>query len=197
MQSHLSVITADLVRFKSFDAPTHRNEIKRVMMYVEKRFRKLPGVFVKKMTAGCNPVLMITFKPRHQRPLILLHGHLDVVPAEEQQFIPKKRGNRLYGRGAMDMKSGCAVMIALIEYFARQSERPDVGFVFVGDEETSGKSTKLILKKGYRPQLFITVEPTDLNLITETKGVLWMEGAIKGKATHGSMPWLGKNPIEL
>ncbi|MFH0820638.1 MAG: M20/M25/M40 family metallo-hydrolase, partial [Candidatus Peregrinibacteria bacterium] len=46
-------------------------------------------------------------------------------------------------------------------------------------------------------QLFITVEPTDLNLITETKGVLWMEGAIKGKATHGSMPWLGKNPIEL
>ncbi len=196
MPSPLSAITADLIRFKSIDAPGSRDEVKRVMAYVVGRLRKLSGVFVEQWAAKGNPVLMITFRPRHKQPTLLLHGHLDVVPAEESQFSPKQRSGRLYGRGAMDMKGGCAVMIALIEHFAKQSKRPDVGFIFVGDEETTGAGAQFVLKKGIRPGFFVTVEPTAFELITETKGILWMEGVIPGKAAHGSMPWLGKNPVE-
>lgn len=189
MKSTLAKITSDLVRFQSVD------ELKGVMSYVEKRLRKLKGCFLERLSDGGKPVLVVTFAPRHKRPTIFLHGHLDVVPAEPHQFNPKLEGNRLYGRGAQDMKGGCAVMIALIEHFASQSQKPDVGFMFVGDEETSGLSAKQLLKKGYCPKLFITLEPTDLDFVIETKGIIWMNGVIKGMAAHASMPWLGKNPI--
>ncbi len=124
-------------------------------------------------------------------------GHLDIVPADKNQFSPKVKGNRLHGRGAVDMKGGCAVMIALIEVLSKEKNKPDVGFIFVTDEETSGNSAKWLVQKGYRPGLFLAVEPTDLNLVIETKGLLWLEGKLKGAAAHGSKPWLGKNPIDL
>src|ERR671915_1000925 len=47
-------------------------------------------------------------------PTIVLHGHLDVVPGHEEQFTPRAAGDRLFGRGAYDMKGGLAAMMCAI-----------------------------------------------------------------------------------
>ncbi|MEK6614767.1 MAG: M20 family metallopeptidase, partial [Bacteroidota bacterium] len=154
-------------------------------------------VFVEKISNEGKNILVVTFRPNHRTPIVFLNGHLDVVPADLSQFLPVKKGGRLYGRGSYDMKGGCAVMIGLIEYFAREKQKPDVGFMFVSDEEFSGASSRFLYEQGYCPKLFIPVEPTNLDLVIETKGILWMEGTISGLPAHGSMPWLGKNPIEI
>ena len=44
-------------------------------------------------------------------PIVVFHGHLDVVPGHSDQFQPRIEGDRLYGRGAYDMKGGLAAMM--------------------------------------------------------------------------------------
>lgn len=188
-------LTSELISYPSVELFEDAGVMKTIVHVVENKIRRLKGCFIKKFTCEGKPGLIVTFKPRRKRPAVFLGGHLDVVPADRHQFQPKKKGNRLYGRGAVDMKGGCAVMIALIETFSKKKHKPDIGFIFVTDEETSGNSARSLVKQGYRPSLFIAVEPTDLNLVIETKGLLWMEGKIKGVAAHGSRPWLGKNPV--
>ena len=65
----------------------------------------------------------------------MLHGHLDVVPGRPEQFEPRVDGDRLYGRGAYDMKGGLAAMICAFRDVAAQ-ERVRVHFACVSDEES-------------------------------------------------------------
>src|SRR5215217_7929353 len=55
------------------------------------------------------PVLAATVGG-HEGPVVIFHGHVDVVPARPEQFVPRIEGDRLYGRGAYDMKGGLAAM---------------------------------------------------------------------------------------
>src|SRR3712207_1362913 len=81
-----------------------------------------------------RPVLGATVGPEGV-PTIVLHGHLDVVPAHAEQFDPKIDGDRLYGRGAYDMKGALAAMMtATVEVAERTDVR--VHFVCVADEES-------------------------------------------------------------
>ena len=198
MQKTLTQLTIDLCKIRSIDTPEHYSDLKEVVDFVEKRVKKLPGVYMKRFLQNHKHSLVVTFKKEHKTPTVFLNGHLDVVPGDDIQFTPKLKGHKLIGRGPKDMKGGCAVMMALIEYFAKQKEKPDVGFIFVTDEETSGQDgSHMLYKKGYRPKLHIAMEPSNLDLIVETKGPLGLRGVIPGKACHGSKPWEGISPIEL
>src|SRR3954451_4440270 len=66
------------------------------------------------------PVLAATVGAE-KGPTIVLHGHLDVVPAELGQFEPRLDGDRLYGRGAYDMKGGLAAMMCATRDLATQN----------------------------------------------------------------------------
>src|SRR5919106_6014843 len=57
-------------------------------------------------------------------PTLVLHGHLDVVPGGREQFQPRLEGDRLFGRGAYDMKGALAVMLLVLP---RQEEQDRVG----------------------------------------------------------------------
>src|SRR5882724_3803802 len=59
-----------------------------------------------------RPVLAATVGPA-DGPTVVLHGHLDVVPGHAEQFAPREDGDRLFGRGAYDMKGALAVMLLL------------------------------------------------------------------------------------
>lgn len=142
------------------------------------------------------PVVMATVGPAQGLTLIL-HGHLDVVPAHADQFAPRLEGDRLFGRGAYDMKGALAAMMCAVKDAAEQ-DRTRVVFLCVPDEESEdvdSRSTDALVAQGLRADFAITGEPTDLHIGIQAKGVLAVTVAVSGRAAHGSTPWLGDNAI--
>jgi succinyl-diaminopimelate desuccinylase len=133
-------------------------------------------------------------------PTIVLHGHLDVVPARAGQFAPRVEGDRLYGRGAYDMKGGLAGMMCAVRDLASQDE-VRVHFVCVCDEELEEeeedetRGSAYVVEQGYGGDFAITGEPTDLHIGVQAKGVLAMRIEVAGTAAHGSTPWVGDNAV--
>jgi acetylornithine deacetylase/succinyl-diaminopimelate desuccinylase-like protein len=146
------------------------------------------------------------------RGALLIHGHLDVVPAEPADwsahpFSGAVEDGYVWGRGAIDMKNMVGMMIAVARHFKRAGVTPprDLLFAFVADEEAGGKYGCRWLVDN-RPDLFdgvteaigevggfsLTVPRPDgserrLYLIeTAEKGMLWMPLTARGRAGHGS-----------
>ena len=130
-------------------------------------------------------------------PTIVFHGHLDVVPGLAEQFEPRIEGDRLYGRGAYDMKGGLAAMMCAVRDLAAQ-DRVRVHLVCVFDEESDeeGKrGTDYVVEKGYVGDFAITGEPTNLHIGVQAKGVLAVGLQVSGRSAHGATPWLGDNAV--
>ena len=142
------------------------------------------------------PVLIATVGA-DSGPTIVLHGHLDVVPGFPEQFRPRIEGDRLFGRGAYDMKGGlAAMMVATRDLAAQRAVR--VHFVCVPDEESDEperRGSDYVVEQGYTGDFAITGEPTDLHIGVQAKGVLAMRIEVKGTSAHGSTPWLGDNAV--
>src|ERR671924_654689 len=130
-------------------------------------------------------------------PTVVLHGHLDVVPGHPEQFSSRVAGDRLYGRGAYDMKGGLVAMMCAIRDLAAQ-ERVRVHFVCVSDEESEEEEDRAsdeLVDRGYTGDFAVTGEPTDLHIGVEAKGVLAMRLEVSGRSAHGSTPWVGDNAV--
>ncbi|MBX5469709.1 MAG: M20/M25/M40 family metallo-hydrolase [Thermoleophilaceae bacterium] len=130
-------------------------------------------------------------------PTIVLHGHLDVVPGRPEQFVPRLEGDRLFGRGAYDMKGGLAAMMCATRDLAAQ-RAVRVHFVCVADEETDEavqRGSDWAVEQGFVGDFVITGEPTDMHIGVQSKGVLALRIEVRGKAAHGSTPWLGDNAV--
>ena len=130
-------------------------------------------------------------------PCVLLHGHVDVVPAHDGQFEPRVEGDRLIGRGAYDMKGAVAAMMCAVKDVVEQ-DRVRVRFICVPDEESEdidNHSTDALVAEGLRGDFALTGEPTDLHIGVQAKGVLALRVCVFGTAAHGSTPWLGDNAI--
>ena len=128
---------------------------------------------------------------------VVLHGHLDVVPGRPEQFTPRVEGDRLYGRGAYDMKGGLAGMMCAVRELADQGA-VRVHFVCVSDEESEEveqRGSDYLVEQGYTGDFAITGEPTDLHIGIQAKGVLAMRIEVRGTAAHGATPWKGDNAV--
>jgi acetylornithine deacetylase/succinyl-diaminopimelate desuccinylase-like protein len=144
-----------------------------------------------------------------QRGALLVHGHLDVVPADASEwsvhpFSGAVQDGYLWGRGAVDMKDMLAMTIAVARRFRRDGIIPprDLVFAFLADEEAGGRYGAHWLVE-HRPELFegcteaisevggfsLTVrEGRRLYLIqTAEKGIAWMRLRARARAGHGSM----------
>src|SRR5688572_21553989 len=130
-------------------------------------------------------------------PVIVIHGHIDVVPGREGQFSPAVEGDRLIGRGAYDMKgAAAAMMLALADLRDQQGLR--VRLALVPDEETEeefDRGSDVLVDQGLGGDFAITGEPTDMLIGVAAKGVLALRIVVKGRAAHGSTPWEGDNAI--
>jgi succinyl-diaminopimelate desuccinylase len=143
-----------------------------------------------------RPVLAATVGPAGG-PVVVFHGHLDVVPARPEQFSPAVHGDRLYGRGAYDMKGGLAGMMLAVHDLIGQ-ERVRVHFVCVADEESEEveqRGSDYLVEQGYIGNFAITGEPTNMHIGIQAKGVLAMRIEVTGTAAHGSTPWVGDNAV--
>jgi succinyl-diaminopimelate desuccinylase len=130
-------------------------------------------------------------------PTVVLHGHLDVVPALSGQFDPRLDGDRLYGRGAYDMKGALAAMMVVTAQM-RDQAGVRVRLGIVGDEESEEEAERgsdQLVDSGFVGDFAITGEPTDLHIGVEAKGVLALRLEVGGTAAHGATPWLGDNAI--
>src|ERR671921_2551231 len=141
------------------------------------------------------PVLMATVGDAG--PTIIVHGHVDVVPARPEQFTPRVEGDKLIGRGAYDMKGGLAAIIYALRDL-RDLEGARVRFVCAPDEESEDfdrHATDDLVARGLTGEFAITGEPTDLHVGVQAKGVCMVRVVVRGRSAHGSTPWLGDNAI--
>jgi succinyl-diaminopimelate desuccinylase len=135
---------------------------------------------------------------RSERPLVLLAGHLDTVPA--QGNLPGRRaGGHVEGLGASDMKGGVAVMLELA--LAQAPTAIDVGCVLFGREELAAAQGALgpLLERepGLRTaDLAIVLEPTANTVQAGCLGNLDATWTFRGRAGHSARPWLADNAIE-
>lgn len=131
-------------------------------------------------------------------PAIMVHGHMDVVPAETGQFEPRIEGDRLIGRGAYDMKAALAAMMLAMPSPDSKPEGLRVVLGIVSDEESEvdrNRGSDYLVDSGIDVDFAITGEPTDLNIGVAAKGVLALRIGVSGRSAHGSTPWLGDNAV--
>jgi acetylornithine deacetylase/succinyl-diaminopimelate desuccinylase-like protein len=143
-----------------------------------------------------------------ERPALLVHGHLDVVPASAPDwrydpFSGEIAEGCVWGRGAIDMKDMDAMMLAVVRQRRRENRPParDIVLAFTADEEAGGTwGARFLVDK--HPQLFegvteavgevggfsLTLGSQRLYLLqTAEKGMAWLRLTARGTAGHGSM----------
>ena len=137
-----------------------------------------------------------------ERPLVVLAGHLDTVPA--QGNLPGRiEQGRVHGLGASDMKAGVAVMIELARWWEERGAEGtvDLGFVFFAREEIAVEESPLpaLFETGLldRAALVIVLEPTDNELHAGCVGSIVARASFRGESAHAARPWTGVNAIGL
>ena len=158
--------------------------------------KQLQGFTIQKFENENIPSLLVNNNTKHPKKFkIILNAHLDVVPGPEKLFKPLIKGDKLFGRGAIDMKGAAAVMILLFKELADKINYP-LGLQLVTDEEVGGfHGTKYQIKQGVRADFVIAGEPTDFGVNNQAKGIIWLKIITQGKSAHGAYPWNGKNAI--
>jgi succinyl-diaminopimelate desuccinylase len=137
---------------------------------------------------------------------ILFACHLDVVPADQagwnfEAFEAVESNGRIYGRGSADMKGSIAAVVTAIRQVVESgiSLAGDIIFFAAAGEETDSCGTKRFVHNNISrlPRLagVIVPEPTDFQVVTAHRGMLWLEVTTSGKSAHGSAPQLGINAI--
>jgi len=132
------------------------------------------------------------------RPLrLVLAGHTDTVPANDNA-VPRREGETLWGLGTADMKGGLAVMVELA--LAVSEPAVDVTYVFYAREEIAAKESGLEELFVERPDLLegdvaILGEPTDGEVEAGCQGSLSVEVTLAGERAHPARPWMGRNAI--
>lgn len=140
---------------------------------------------------------------RAERPLVLLAGHLDTVPAQEN--LPGRiEDGWVVGLGASDMKGGLAVMVELARWAAetRPSLACDLGFLFFVREELPAEESALPRVFAEAPlvlesDLVVMMEPTDNAIHAGCLGNLNATLVFQGESAHSARPWQGVNAIDL
>jgi len=139
----------------------------------------------------------------HGKAPLCLTGHLDVVPLGSRKwskdpFAGEADGDKLYGRGVSDMKSGvAAILLAARSSANKLSGTPGVVIVLTAGEEggcvgsAQLAKTQLLGKAG----AMVVGEPTSNYPLVGHKGSLKFHARFKGVSAHGSMPELGVNAI--
>lgn len=140
---------------------------------------------------------------------IAFAGHLDVVPPGEgwtgDAFRPERRGELLYGRGAVDMKSAIAAFVAAVARAGADAGPGMLSLLITGDEEGDAvHGTRALMihmaERGVAPDLCLVGEPTSVNRLGDTikigrRGSVNMWIAVEGVQGHVAYPHLAKNPI--
>jgi len=206
-------LCSELIRFESVntgDPDTIGNGEAQAARYIQQKLEEVgyETFYVESVPGRGNVVCRLEGADR-ARASLLIHGHVDVVPAQAQEwtvdpFSGAVQDGFVWGRGAVDMKDMLAMMVAVAREFKRSGDVPprDLIFAFVSDEEAGGTFGAQWLVDFY-PELFadateaisevggfsITLDDARRAYLVAAaeKGVAWAHLTATGRAGHGSM----------
>ena len=205
-QDEVTQLLVELIRFNTSN-PTHPER-----PAAEWVAEKLDEVGVESQIIEADPGRASTIAriegSDSSRPPLLIHGHLDVVPADASEWSVDPFGGEVkdgyvWGRGAIDMKDMDAMVLALVREWARTGQKPsrDIVLAFVSDEEAGGRQGAHPLVDNH-PDLFADCTEAisevggysiSLNeqarvyaVQTAEKGINWLRLRAKGRPGHGS-----------
>jgi acetylornithine deacetylase len=134
-------------------------------------------------------------------PTVVLNGHLDTVGVAgmPEPFTPRVAGDRLFGRGAADMKGGVAALVVAAERLVARGAPVRPVLALVADEEDAGLGSEAVIAGlpdlGVRPDACLIAEPTDLALSRSLRGFAVVRVTFRGRAAHSSQAELGINAV--
>lgn len=192
IKSKIQEFTEELIKIASFE--WKEESLSRILNVA---LQKIPDWFtIERFEKNkSKSALVYIWKERPQKFKILFNCHLDIIPWKDFQYVPKIDGDRLYWAWANDMKGNlAAAMFAFIEC-ATQVNYP-IALQLVTDEEIGGfLGTKFQVEMWVRADLIIATEPTNFDIVTRAKGVLWCKVHTAWKTAHGAYPWRWENAI--
>ena len=174
--------------------PSVSGEEKQVMHRARELLEEI-GVEVELHGSEERPIINAVLNPEADR-LLIFNGHLDVVPIakpdawSKNPWEPEVEDGRLYGRGSSDMKSGCAVMIHLLEVLKGMDLPLAIGVHLVPDEEKGAQHGSKILVDEIvagelrRPDYVVIGEQSNLNIRVAERGMFRYNVKFYGRAAH-------------
>ena len=210
IESEVVSICRDLIRIPSVNYGEGKGDEKACAQYVVDSLHEV-GIAAKIYESApnrCNVIARIPGRDSSRGGLVV-HGHLDVVPANADEwsvdpFAAEIRDEMIWGRGAVDMKNMDAMILAVVRDWARTGYQPerDIVLAFFADEE-AGSSYGSRFMTSTHPEVFkgcteaisevggfsVTVTGGKRLYFIESaqKGIHWMKLTARGRAGHGSM----------
>jgi succinyl-diaminopimelate desuccinylase len=179
----------DLLFF--LDRPSVTGSEKRLCDDLEARISSSPEWEIERVS---NNLAVRRKEPDPSLPRVVLAGHLDTVPEPEGGLEVRVEGDRVYGRGASDMKAGDAMMLALLESGTWEESRFDPVFVFYEQEE--GLYTENGLEAVFAGSPWVL--DAELALVPEPTAAALEVGCVgtfTGTSAHAARPWQGENAL--
>jgi len=196
-------ILTDLIAFKTVSGEDNNSLIN----YCDEILKKLGATSFKTFDnekKRVNLFATLKLKKSNGKKPIILSGHTDVVPVSKSwstdPFKATIKGNKLYGRGACDMKGFIACALAYAPIYSKTNLDRDIHFSFTFDEETACQGAPILIeelkKKGIKDGICIIGEPTNMKIIDAHKGCYEYTTYFEGLAGHSSAPHKGVSAVE-
>lgn len=196
-------LTRKLVCIDSSDPGAYEEEIGN---YIFKYLSKLGVSVTKKEVLPGRFNIFAKIEGKIDDPALVYICHMDTVTlGDDWTFEPlgaELKENRIYGRGACDMKSGLACALTAFGRIAKEVKEgrvPEHSFIFIGtvDEENFMRGVEAAIKEGWvtSKSWILDTEPTDGKIRVAHKGRTWFEIMVKGITAHASTPWKGADAI--
>jgi succinyl-diaminopimelate desuccinylase len=200
----LIALALDLLAIDTANPPGDTREI---VAEIERFLDPLPVAVERYAADPAKPNLLVRIPGDADRTL-MYNGHLDTVPydADDWTYDPlgERVDDRVYGRGATDMKGAVASMLFAIRAFAATDTTPpvDLSFALVSDEEVGGDAglPALLADDRLDADACVIGEPTceagRHSVTVADRGSIWLTLEATGDGAHGSRPALGVNAID-
>jgi succinyl-diaminopimelate desuccinylase len=193
-------LTRDLVRFNTVNPPGAERAC---AQYAGKLLEDAGFTVDYHEFADTRTSVIATIGGSAAKPPICFTGHIDVVPLGmakwlRDPFAGETDGDRVFGRGSTDMKSGIAAfLVAAIRLAPFLKNTAGLVIILTAGEEVGCEGAKFLAEKKLlrRAGAIVVAEPTDNYPYVGHKGLCWLEIETKGKTAHGSMPEQGENAI--
>ncbi len=197
MKKELLELTKRLIQIPSISDDIE--QLNNIVNFVEQYFSNIDNIFIKKFEFNKKPSIIIS-NFDWKRADIVLNWHLDVVPpSEKNQFEPYEKDWKLYWRGAWDMKSGDAIMMALMKNLLKSDfKKKKIMLMLTTDEEVWGFDwVGKLVKLWYWGDVVLIPDGWSLkDIVHAEKGIIHLEVKFYWHSCHSSRPWLWENAID-